>query len=467
MKKILVVLLVLAVAGGVFAQSSNWSAAGTVEFGTRINFDPRWGSGDPVAGKDGGDQTARADGLAYNWWDVPRMKFCLSYAGAGYTVGLDMNTRHDNEFYVSFARPNFKAKGGIWGFEDIFWSNKDGQNNAPDRWPFRGADGTESDNTIKRLWGEYYVLDGMVTLTAAYKSEELEFWASDKTATFYHNTTPRMPGILEQENWQGWYYMNHGFFDNRFTFTHTDAKTYFKTNLEFSGFEFGILIPNLFGNGRNATPGQHPRGSGTANGNEFVNDVLKKSIFGAKINLFPIEFAAQFKFEDYGVYFGGKFFLGPVSIGASFMGIMNPADGSSADKRMKVGGELSYDAGAMGAGVKASLDKWNKIVDGKVSEDYSQIISLNPYFFFKIIPSHLGFKLDAGFYFTKDVRAKIETPDTYWAVQPQLFWNFNGTGAAIGYPWGSSAGASTGMFVRYRMISNTANFLDVIFSWSL
>jgi hypothetical protein len=465
MKKILVVLLVLAVAGGVFAQS-NWSFAGTVEVGTRINFDPLKpdpaGTGKLVDVLNGDDEkVAYVNGIGYNWWDVPRMKFVMTYAGAGFVTELQMNTRHDNEFFVSFARPNFKAKGGIWGFEDILWQGNGGQNAATG--PFSGNTGLKENDSIKRLWGEYYLLDGMITLEVAYKSEELTFWASDTTAAIGNKLGAlAMPWIYVSQNWVGNFYMNHGFFDDATTFAHPDGHTYFRTDVAFSGFNFGLLIPNVFGDGANATSGMGRPQNG---GNEFVADALKKSIFGAKINLYPIEFAAQFKFEDYGVYFGGKFFLGPVSIGASFMGILSPADGSNADRRMKVGGNVAYDAGAMGAGVKASMDRWTG--DKNYSSSYTQVIALQPYFFFKIIPSHLGFKLDAGFYFEKNVVDKTDVTETYWAVQPQLFWNFNGTGANTGYSWGSAAGCGTHMMARYRMVSATANFLDVVFSFSL
>jgi hypothetical protein len=466
MKKILVVLLAFAVAGGVFAQS-NWSMNGAVEIGTRIDFDLRtdFGFGDEVmANHDGKDvKVATVNGTGWNWWDKPRMKLNLMYAGAGYVAGFELNTRHDNEMYVSFARPNFKAKGGVMGFEDIFWSP--GYIGATG--PFTHNDGA----SLKRLWGEYYLLDGMVTIEAAYRSEDLEFWYSEKTGTFYYGdvlgaangTAAPTTQVLANGSYS---FKSHSFFDDRFTFTGVDGNGYLRTNLSFSGFDLGLIIPNMFGNGLNRTSGVQPGSNNTAIGNEFVDGALKKSIFGAKLNMHPIEFAAQFKFEDYGVYFGGKFLLGPVTLGASFQGILNPADGSNADKRMKIGGSVAYDAGQMGAGVKGWMDRNNGPTGVSKQTGYTQQIGIQPYFFFKIIPSHLGFKLDTGFYFYSQNDGKNKTDaDTIWAVQPALFWNFNGTGAAIGYPWASAAGAGTGMFARYRMISGMASFLDVVFSW--
>jgi hypothetical protein len=481
MKKILVVLLVLAVAGGVFAQSSNWSMAAGVGIGTRIDFDPRQGGAPQdnlklldldVNGKP--QHVATANGVTYNWWDKTKVKAVLNYAGAGYVVGLEMDTRHDNEFYVSFARPTFKAKGAVWGLEDIFWQSKDGMNGGGG--PFDG-NGTlaKENNSIKRLYGEYYMLDGMVTLEVAYRSDDDGGsggkWSSDTTGAFYHTFgTPAGTWLAESEHWHNWHYKAHGFFDNRETFTRVDGDTFIRTNLSFSGFDFGLMIPYLFADGYNGTNKGAVNAREASGGQRFVEDVLKQSVFGAKINLHPIEFAAQFKFQDYGVYFGGKFFLGPVSIGASFMGIMNPDPEKNADKRMKVGGTIAYDAGAMGAGVKAYLERNNgptaKDAEGYIN-GYNQTVAFMPYFFFKVIPSHLGFKLDAGFYFTKTVEGKNEVTDMYWAVQPMLCWNFNGTGAWTGYAWASGAGSGTGMYMRYRMISNTMSALDLIFQFHM
>jgi hypothetical protein len=63
---------------------------------------------------------------------------------------------------------------------------------------------------------------------------------------------------------------------------------------------------------------------------------------------------------------------------------------------------------------------------------------------------------------------------TVWALQPQLFWNFLGTGATDSW-WG---GLDTGIIVRYRIANADArdfsysgeigsvNFADIIFKWT-
>jgi len=475
MKKILVVLLILAVAGGVFAQQGNWSLVGTVEIGTRLTISPVDANAD-------GDEVVRVNGLGYNWWDVPRIKVDLGYNKEGLSAGFQMNTRADNEIYVAFSGQNFKAKGSVYGIEDLLFKNEDVRSGSSIK--ENGFSSGKDDNTIKRLWGEYYVLDGLITLQAAYHSEDTEFWVSNKTGTFMNKgrDTARPNPLYETQNWRGWYYMNHGFFDDYFTFTAVDEHTFFLANAKFTGFEIGLMVPNVFGNGRNGTPGMNRPQNG---GNEFVEDALKQTIVGTKFIMHPIEIAAQFSMKDYGAYFGGKFGLGPVGLGLSFQGILAPNSESTSNKRIKVGGLVDYNAGSFGAGVEAYLDKTNYVAGerGSTFDGYNQVLGVEPYMTYLIIPSHLGFKLNTGFYFTNitDTTADETEKDFVWAVQPQLFWNFRGNGAKTGYSWGSSCGSITGMMLRYRVISplpaaplvdgsttehKGVNFLDIVFSWA-
>jgi len=477
MKKILVVLMILAVAGGVFAQEGKWSLGGTVEIGTRLTISPVTKDGGPNAD----EEVARINGIGYNWWDVPRIKVDLGYNREGLSAGFQMNTRADNEIYVAFSGQNFKAKGSVYGIEDLLFKNNDVRGGSPIK--ENGFDSGNDDNTIKRLWGEYYVLDGLVTLVAAYHGEDTEYWVSDKTGTFLNKgqNTQQPHQLYITQNWRGWYYMNHGFFDNWFTFTAVDEHNYFLTNFKFTGFEIGAMVPNVFGNGRNGTSGMtRPQNSG----NELVEDALNQTVIGAKFQMHPIEIAAQFSLKDYGAYFGGKFNAGPVMIGLSFQGILAPDSESDSNKRIRIGGGVDYNAGQFGAGVKAYLDQTNYVLGerGALYDGFNSVIGIQPYLFYLVIPSHLGFKLDTGFYFTNITNKTTDTKedDLVWAVQPQLFWSFRGNGAKTGYSWANSAGAQTGMMLRYRVISplpaaplvdgsttehKGVNFLDVVFSW--
>ena len=490
MKKILVVLMILAVAGGVFAQEGKWSLVGTVEIGTRLTISPVEKTGGPNQD----EEVARINGIGYNWWDVPRIKVDLGYNREGLSAGLQMNTRADNEIYVAFSGQNFKAKGSVFGIEDLLFANND--TNWGSSIKNNGFDKKDNgdDSTIKRLWGEYNVLDGLVTLVAAYKSEETEYWVSDKTGTFLNKgQSTALPNQLYiTQNWRGWYYMNHGFFDNWFTFSSVDETSYFLTNFKFTGFEIGAMVPNVFGNGRNriynvdGTNERNDKGMTRPQnaGNELVEDALKWTVIGAKFNMHPVEIAAQFSMKDYGAYFGGKFNAGPVMIGLSFQGILAPTDDSTSNKRVKVGGGVDYNAGQFGAGLKAYLDQTNYVLGerGAAFDGFNNVIGIQPYLFYLVIPSHLGFKLDTGFYFTNITNKTTDKKedDLVWAVQPQLFWSFRGNGAKTSYAW-ATGGAQTGMMLRYRVISplpaaplvdgsttehKGVNFLDVVFSWS-
>jgi hypothetical protein len=478
MKKILVVFMILAVAGGVFAQEGKWSLVGTVEIGTRITIDPVVENGGP----DKDAAVARVNGIGYNWWDVPRIKVDFGYNREGLSAGFQMNTRADNEIYAAFSGQNFKARGSVYGIEDLIFMNNDTNGGSSIKTNgFDTSGGLNDDNSIKRLWGEYYVLDGLLTLGAAYKSEELRFWESDLTGTFFHAQAARPHPLYESQNWRSWFYMNHGFFDNFKSFTHVDGHNYFLANIKLSGLELGAIVPNVYGNGRNGTSGQtRPQNAG----NELVEDALKGTIIGAKFNMQPVELATQFKMRDYGAYFGGKFSAGPVGVGLSFQGILKPEEKSSDNKRIKIGGNIDYNAGAFGANVAAYLDKTDFKETANASASFIQVLGVQPSLFYHVIPSHLGFKLTTGFYFLNETTYNTNETnvdkDFVWAIEPQLFWNFRGTGARTSYAWANSCGAQTGMMMRFRTISpNPAaplvkdsatehkgvTFLDIIFSW--
>jgi hypothetical protein len=84
------------------------------------------------------------------------------------------------------------------------------------------------------------------------------------------------------------------------------------------------------------------------------------------------------------------------------------------------------------------------------------LLRIQPRFSYKVIPSHLGFTLNAGFYFyTENAGANNKKTDITWAVQPELFWTFLGTGAFNGYDFTGPfyQGGCTGFIVRYRVVS--------------
>jgi hypothetical protein len=170
----------------------------------------------------------------------------------------------------------------------------------------------------------------------------------------------------------------------------------------------------------------------------------------------PIEFAAQFKVQSAGAYIGAKFFAGPVTVGASFAGIFNPEKDSAGvykeTKFFKVGGDLNFNGGAFDAGLAAAMERDSAPAN---TAFYSQLLRIQPRFSYKVIPSHLCFALNAGFYFYTENTPDNKKTDITWAVQPQLFWTFLGTGARNGYGWAGPfyQGGPTGFIVRYRVVS--------------
>jgi len=322
--------------------------------------------------------------------------------------------------------------------------------------------GWESANP-NRLWGSYNLLNEMLLLEVAFDSRDTTgaFWTSDVTGAWFTTDGVFYAPVVDMTNI--WRPAGDGFND---AFTANDHGNFLVGNINLENLSFGLMVRNLFYNptythGNAAYPKYRgkdtaktgdpttgrdyaedavmPKAVDTGDGGALlVEDVLKKMIFGVKFNMQPIEFAAQIMMEDYGVYFGGKVFFGAVTVGASFMGIMAPTnyDGSATNETLvKLGGSVAYDADAFGAGLGA----WYGIEDDKDNDRTWSQIGIEPYFFYNVIPTHLQFRADVGFYFNNAYAYKgtdkiNDLSDVIWGLQPQLFWNFKGTGA--GSYWG-------------------------------
>jgi hypothetical protein len=455
MKKILVVLLILSVAWGVFAQDGSWRVSGNVEIGTSINFEP-------TPGDDNTDNDdARVSGTGYNTWDQPRGRFALIYGtyvnDGALSAGFKWNTRGngaENNPFFSYNGENFSFSTDLYGMGLLVG----GRGQAEDADNF--------GQYIHRLWGNYKFVNGIVFIQAAYRAEEEEFWISDTTAG------GRALGAVGEAHRQTDKVNHHNFFGKPSTFTYNDGGNYLLGDIRLSAINFGLMIPNLLGgqtnfywNGGSDLGGPLGNGgraeyfnSGKNGGYLLVDDVLKQTIFGVKFSMAPVEFAAQFKVQHSGAYIGAKFFAGPVTVGASFSGILSPEDldgDGTADalKFFKVGGDVNFNGGVFAAGLGASLERTGPKDD---STSYLQLLRIQPRFSYNVIPSHLCFALDAGFYFFKAMGASEELlNDITWAVQPQLFWTFLGTGARNGYGWAGPfyQGGPTGLIARYRVVS--------------
>jgi len=442
MKKILVVLLVLAVATGVFAQEGEWSLKGGAEIGAYLDL------------KDDGGKAVIA-GSGYNepkgWYGPINGQLVVGYSRDAATVNLYFNNNDGDTIGSEFEYDgeNFKFKAGA----DLS----------------KLINGSLSEIGVKNigaLWGYYKFLNGLVHLEVAYNSRDTRsnngiFWVSDKIGTFVNGSA-----ILDYSGW--W---SDGPWSEGDTFTEVDHWNFLGTRVDLSNLSFGIVMPDVFGDSgihenagvptttiRNGQKAAHGK-----DGFYFVDDVLKQTIAGLKFTMQPIEVAAQFSMGNYGVYFGGKWFIGSVTAGLSFMGILDP---DAPDKQLKFGGGVSYKPGPFGAWVNG----WYAIKKPtNTTGTYSSQIGIEPGFFYNVIPTHLHFRTDIGFYFEGGkAGGSKKDMDVNWAVKPQLFWNFLGTGADDGY-YGASGGWSgraTGIIVRYTLVSDVINALDVVFRWN-
>jgi hypothetical protein len=469
MKKILVVLLVLAVATGVFAQGV-WTIGGQMVLNTRLIFDTN---------------VYKDDDPTKNYVAVAGASGYFDYSGA--PVG-NVGIGYTRDGFSSNVTLYQGGSAGDVGAES--WATMEGEG-----YKFQVA-GNLSDLigyknvTIGRLWGYYKLLGGMVHLETAFNSDDIRYWASDMTGAF--------GGSLGN----GYDELGTLYGDGD-VFAKFDHHNYILGNVSIANLQIGIVLPNLFhnsfvadngavyGNKGNkappswAAPGTPnndslnagPGGVGTLDP-DYVEDgglghwsgndrgwvrlsdhVLKMIIVGAKFDMEPIEFAAQFLMQNYQIYLGTRYKAGPATIGLSFMGEL----GNDDYRKMKAGLSANYDGGGLfGAGVRGKL-----LNDSKIgSSEATSIISIEPNFFYNAIPTHLCFNLKAGFYFhTETADDATKDMNTYWGVQPEIFWNFLGTGAGNDFYWP----LSTGMIIRYRMYSGNIvnNSLDLTFKFTL
>jgi len=526
MKKILVVLLILAVAGGVFAQQGTWSLSGSARVGARITLDP-----DPLHDGDVALIRGSMYQRPYGQYTTISGDLGINYTRGALGTGLFFATTGEITGTLNGTGENYKFQA-VSNLNEFF-------SNAPE-W---SDDGAGDKKFINRLWGSYSMLNELVLIEVAYRSRDNGddgIWASDTTAAiddanfqipYTYTVTTDANGnykIDKRPNNRRYRVTSgnvHDFreaapsnslFNNWKTFTKVDRANYLLGEVSTGGLQLGLMIPNVFSTrasaGFNGWEGQTPslttfngvNGGRWGSGVNFIDETLKQSIFGAKFSMHPVEVAAQLKFEDFGVYFGGRFFAGPITVGLSFMGTMGNVplsmtgtggpqytyDQSQAQTQRtfgnvingsvsKLGGRVDYNGGSFGAGIKGFWGKQGGKggqLNAQGQDDgtgdgldyYYTIIGIEPTFFINAIPSHLRFTLNGGFYFetytapdfttaaSSDVRA------TYWALQPEISWNFRGTGAVGGYH-----SMNTGMFFRYRIVSNAVNALDIAFLFGL
>jgi hypothetical protein len=453
MKKILVVLLVLAVATGVFAQEGEWSLGGKVEIGTFIDFDP-----DPTSGDDYAIYKSSGYWSPYNYYGPTNGQLVATYRRDALSIGLTFNTLDDDRVNgnVEYDGGNYKLQAAA-NLQNLIASG--------------GKD-------VGRLWGYYKMMNEIVHLEVAYNSRDTTFWDSDKTGTFAGAGGIGSPVLSTKNGGASYNYAAAPFGGDRESFTKVDHANYLLGDIQLEGISFGIMLRSIFADdyattkdntghwvtntvannpdSPNVPSWSFPRAVGTGTGYSLIDEVLMKATFGVKLDMQPVQVAAQFRMGDYGAYFGGKFMAGPVTLGLSFMGLLVDAGGVDGATAMKFGGGVEYNPGAFGATVKGyyAIDKAD--ASNRVTQ-----IGIEPGFYYNVIPTHLRFQTDVAFYFTggKANGEKVDL-ETTWGIQPQLFWNFLGTGAADYY------GFNTGIILRYRLFSDAYNAFDVSFRFS-
>jgi len=376
------------VAGGVFAQQGEWSLGGGVKLGATADFNAA-SPGDPnkkVVYLTGDGEYPTEGNLDATYDRGDGLKITLGFGVSGYDSGhIDANVEYSGDRYALQAKAPVSfllldgAKVGGQDFELIGISN---------------------------LWGYYELLNGLVHLEGAYKGRDNGWWESDTTAGSVGANLNGKSGVL--------------------------------TNVSIDALQFGILVPDIFGKER--VPFIKDDAIVDLNADPPVdgNGALLNSVIGIKFSMSPIEFAAQFGFHDYNVYFGGKWFIVPdvLTLGASFHGIMKDT------ALVKAGLKVNYDQDVFGAEVAATF-----LVKPRPTQ-----LDIAPSFYYKVIPDYLYFKTSFGLTFFGKKNPEGWTPTENdigitWRISPELSWNFLGTGAK-GY-----GDLNTGMGIKFTLES--------------
>ena len=168
MKKTLVILLILAVAGGVFAQEVTFS--GNVQIGTEFNFDAK-------------DSPMEGTG---EWDDMNQGVVTLGYDNEGFHAELNFKGTYDKSAgdpaykvgaSASYDGDDYKINVGV---DDVF--------GVISTLASLGGLGIGGYSPVNSLWGYWYFLDKQLKLDIAYKGYEDFAWRiSDRIASGWDN----------------------------------------------------------------------------------------------------------------------------------------------------------------------------------------------------------------------------------------------------------------------------------------
>jgi len=432
MKKILVVLLILAVAGGVFAQG-NWSFGGNVQLGATLDFntDDAVFEGNPVFIPRNFSAYARDGG-------VNRADLGLSYSQDGFGAGLDFRTVDGIIAKMSYYGDNYSL-GGVARLNALLTS---------------GA----RDWTDKlEAWGQYSMLNGMVDLVAGVSKWISDPWASNLSFRIFRDQGSFDLFDLQGDDDGG----SPGSYPNPQR-THVWAnfccRSGIMANFNFSGISFGGMLrstPQRWKNeGSSLFFWEGPGG----NQLDLINDVLGSLILGMKFDFYPISVGAQFNLEKYGAYIGLNWaFTDSITAGLSFLGAFKDDETTTPrDTTAAFAASLAYGVDAFGVLVEGGY-YYDAAVAEASETGNGGIVGIAPSVWFNVIPSHLQVNLAGDFKFGEDGFG--------WKFIPGLLWNFKGTGAG---DWSTGIGLHYVLYKAYGATNDEVNNneANITFRWA-
>ncbi|MCL2209183.1 MAG: hypothetical protein FWC19_02850 [Treponema sp.] len=444
MKKILVVLLILAVAGGVFAQG-NWSLSGLVELGATMDFNN--------AGQFEGDRPGFNAKDFAKWGDdggVNRAQLGLSYGRDGFSAGLKFSTFNQIIGDIAYYGDNYSlgAQGHLFNAFLYNWS---------------GGVGNEL-----QAWGNYSMLNGMVDLLVGVNKWISDPWSSDLSFGIF-----RGDKFISGNKYNRW-----GSFDlqgdsgspgsypikeQSHIWANLCCRSGIMANFNFSGISFGAMLRSTPENWGGGVPffwdsKSDKEGDNSHNELDLIEGVLSTLILGMKFDFYPIQVAAQFNVEKFGAYVGLNWtFTDAISAGLSFLGTFKELDTNDIQDTLAVfGASLNYSADVFGVALKAGY-----YFDANIQETSETgnggIVGIAPSVWFNVIPSHLQVNVASDFMFGDEGFG--------WRFVPGILWNFKGTGAG---DWSTGIGLHYALFKPYgaQLDSDNYNEANITFRWN-
>ena len=371
MKKALVLLLILAVAGGIFAQDLALSIGGETRFGTDIDFMP------PDAKATMKPEDAHFDGFD----NYGLVNLNLDKPGAHF------NLQFKGEFTGAAEQSGMFANGtfgdGVNGEENFFKFNAN----------VGYFDGTKVDS----LYGYWLFIDRQLKVDLAYKGYETIYWrVSDVVASDWDNLDG-MGGL---------------------------AISFMPNAL--AGLNVGVFFP---GNDSNAIDGRDGAFV-SANGGLFLNDWFKEIVIGAKYQNDMFGVSAMFNagaernLGSTGINFGFKFTgIANLSVGvdAEIWDMQFAGDDNGDDLKLSFGANVEYAAAPLTAGVSFG------VTDYTTNENNDKVVfHIKPYVYYDIIADTLQARLIPELMIGVADNDKYKVAD----IEADLFWNMNrdGTG---------------------------------------